>query len=162
MASSSTPATATLARAGVAYTAHVYEMDELPRDKATYGEAVAQALEVAPERLFKTLVAEVDGAFVLGIVPVSKTLDLRRLAAAAGGKRARLAEAADAERVTGYVTGGISPFGQKRRLPAFVDGTAAAHPTVFASGGRRGLQVELAPGDLLALLGAEVIEGLGA
>jgi Cys-tRNA(Pro)/Cys-tRNA(Cys) deacylase len=137
-------------------------MDELPRDQPTYGEAVAQAMGVAPARLFKTLVAEVDGAFALGLVPVCKTLDLKALAAAAGGKRARLAQAAAAERLTGYVTGGISPFGQKRRLPAFVDASVAAHATVFASGGRRGLQVELAPGDLLALLGAQLIEGLGA
>ena len=161
MAQSSTPATAALTRAGVAYTAHLYEMDELP-GAGTYGEAVAEALGVAPERLFKTLVAEVDGSFALGIVPVNKTLDLKALAAAAGGKRARLAQAADAERLTGYVTGGISPFGQKRRLPAFVDASIAAHPTVLASGGRRGLQVELAPGDLMALLDAEAIEGLGA
>jgi Cys-tRNA(Pro)/Cys-tRNA(Cys) deacylase len=161
MAQSSTPATAALSRAGVAYTAHLYEMDGLP-EATTYGEAVAEALGVAPERLFKTLVAEVDGSFAIGIVPVNKTLDLKALAAAAGGKRARLAQAADAERLTGYVTGGISPFGQKRRLPAFVDASIAAHATVLASGGRRGLQVELAPGDLMALLDARAIEGLGA
>jgi Cys-tRNA(Pro)/Cys-tRNA(Cys) deacylase len=161
MAKSSTPATAALSRAGVAYTAHLYEMDELPSDARTYGESVAAVLGVSTARLFKTLVAEVDGGHALALLPVDSKLDLKALAAAAGAKRARLADPADAERLTGYVTGGISPFGQKRRLPAFVDASATRHATVLASGGRRGLQVELAPHDLLELLGARAIEGLG-
>jgi Cys-tRNA(Pro)/Cys-tRNA(Cys) deacylase len=162
MARSSTPATAALARAGVAYTPHRYAVDELPADARTYGESVAAALGVPAERLFKTLVVEVDGEPALALLPVDRRLDLAALASAAGAKRARLAETAAAERLTGYVTGGISPFGQKRRLPAFVDASAARHATVLASGGRRGLQVELAPRDLIALLEARCIEGLGA
>jgi Cys-tRNA(Pro)/Cys-tRNA(Cys) deacylase len=146
-----TPATVAATRAGIAFTLHPYE----PADHAgSYGEAVAGALGVPPERLFKTLVAEVDGALTVGIVPVSATLDLKALAAAAGGKKARLAPAPDAERATGYVVGGISPLGQRRRLPMVLDASASGFDTIFVSAGRRGLQIELAPADLLRLTGA--------
>ncbi len=101
-----------------------------------------------PQRLFKTLIAAVDGALTVAVVPVAGTLDLKALAAAAGGKRAVLAEVTAAERATGYVTGGISPLGQRQRLPVVIDASALDHPTVFCSGGRRGLQIELAPADL--------------
>lgn len=159
MPSGATPALVALDRAGVPYTAHEYE---LTGTAATYGESVAATLGVAACRLFKTLVAEVDGRPVVGIVPTDRQLSLKALAAAAGGKRARMADPADAERWTGYVTGGISPFGQKRRLPVIVDASLRSHPTVYVSGGRRGLQVELAPAALIEVLGAGIADGLGS
>jgi Cys-tRNA(Pro)/Cys-tRNA(Cys) deacylase len=116
---------------------------------------------VEPGRVFKTLVASVDGRLAVGVVPVSGALDLKALAAALGGKRATMAEPAAAERATGYVTGGISPFGQRSRLPVVVDASAQAWPTVFVSGGRRGLQVEVAPGDLVQLTGA-ILAGIAS
>lgn len=117
----------------------------------SYGLEAAEALGVAPERVFKTLLARVDGRLVVAVVPVSGSLDLKALAAAAGGKRAEMAEPAEAERATGYVVGGISPLGQRRALPTIVDSTAADHDEVLVSAGRRGLDVALAPADLVRL-----------
>lgn len=117
----------------------------------SYGLEAAEALGVAPERVFKTLLARVDGRLVVAVVPVSGSLDLKALAAAAGGKRAEMAEPAEAERSTGYVVGGISPLGQRRALPTIVDSTAADHDEVLVSAGRRGLDVALAPADLVRL-----------
>ncbi|GAA2595653.1 Cys-tRNA(Pro) deacylase [Dactylosporangium fulvum] len=151
MASKGTPATALLTRAKIAFTPHTYEVD--PR-AASYGEAAATALGVDPARLFKTLVTTVDGKLTVGVVPVSSSLDLKALAAAVGGKRAAMAEPTAAERATGYVTGGISPVGQRSRLPIVIDTSASAFDTMFVSGGRRGLQIELAPGDLVTVTGA--------
>ena len=153
MASKGTPATALLTKRKVPFTAHPYEVD--PRAES-YGEAAAAALGVPPGRVFKTLVASVDGRLAVGVVPVTGSLDLKALAAAIGAKRAAMAEPAAAERATGYVTGGISPFGQKTRLPLVVDASATDWPTVYVSGGRRGLQVEVAPADLIGLTGATV------
>ncbi len=148
-----TRATAALARAGVAFTEHTYA----PASGATsYGEDAARQLGVDPSRVFKTLVAQADGRLVVAVVPVARQLDLKALATAAGAKRAQLAEPATAERATGYVVGGISPLGQRRRLHTVVDASAGAHPTIHVSGGRRGLQIELAPTDLVALTGASV------
>jgi Cys-tRNA(Pro)/Cys-tRNA(Cys) deacylase len=158
MASGNTLALLALARAQVAFQTHEYD---LTASEPSYGESVAATLGVPPARLFKTLVAEVDGKPVVAIVPVSRQLVLKALAGAAGGKRAKMAEAADAERWTGYVTGGISPFGQKRRLPFFVDASLSEHASVYVSGGRRGLQVEVAPDDLIALQAARPVDGLG-
>ncbi|GAA2364024.1 Cys-tRNA(Pro) deacylase [Dactylosporangium salmoneum] len=151
MASKGTPATALLTRAKIAFTPHTYEVD--PR-AASYGEAAAAALGVDPARLFKTLVTTVDGQLTVGVVPVSASLDLKALAAAVGGKRAAMAEPAAAERATGYVTGGISPVGQRSRLPIVIDESASALATMYVSGGRRGLQIELAPADLVQVVGA--------
>ena len=123
-----------------------------------FGEAVAVGLKVAPERLFKTLVAQVDGRPVVGIVPVSGRLSLKNLARAAGGKRAVMAEAADAQRLTGYMVGGISPIGQTRRLPMVVDAGVHHHATVFVSAGQRGLQLEIAPDDLIMVTEATVAD----
>ena len=109
-----------------------------------------------PARVFKTLIASVDGDLVAGVVPVEGQLDLKALAAAAGGKRAVMAEVAAAERATGYVAGGISPVGQRKRLPVVLDASALAFGTVFCSGGRRGLEIELAPGDLIRAASATV------
>jgi Cys-tRNA(Pro)/Cys-tRNA(Cys) deacylase len=135
-----TPALTLLERAGVAHETHPYSAPGV----AAYGTEAAEALGLDPRRVFKTLVAEVDGAPVLAMVPVAGTLDLKALATARGGKKAVMADPADAERLTGYVTGGISPLGTKRRLPVVVDASALEHPTVYCSVGRRGLQVELA------------------
>lgn len=151
MAGHGTPATALLARAGVPHTLHPYRHD--PR-AASYGAEAAAALGVDPARLFKTLVATVDGALAVGVVPVTGSLDLKALAAALGGKRAAMAEPAAAQRATGYVAGGISPLGTRSRLPVALDSSATDWPSVYVSAGRRGLQVELAPADLARLTGA--------
>ncbi|MFR9726427.1 Cys-tRNA(Pro) deacylase [Streptomyces sp. MS19] len=150
-ASGGTPATVAAARAGVAFTLHAYAHDPAA---ASYGGEAAEALGADPLRVFKTLVADVDGALTVALVPVSGQLSLKALASAVGGKRAAMADPAAAERTTGYVRGGISPLGQRRRLPTVVDASAAGHPTVFVSAGRRGLEIELAPADLIALTGA--------
>ena len=138
-----TPATALLTRPRIAFTLHPYEHD--PRAEA-YGEEAAAALGVDPARIFKTLIAAVDGKLACAVVPVAGRLDLKAFAAALGGKRAELADPAAAARATGYVVGGISPIGQKTRLPVVVDESAAGFDTVFVSAGKRGLQVELARG----------------
>ncbi len=146
-----TPATALLSNAGIAYTLHPYQHDA--RTEA-YGDEAAAALGVDPNRIYKTLIARVDGTLVCAVVPVAAHLNLRALAAAVGGKRAGMAEPAAAARATGYVVGGISPIGSKSRLRVVVDASAADFATVYVSAGKRGLQVELAPGDLLAAAGA--------
>jgi Cys-tRNA(Pro)/Cys-tRNA(Cys) deacylase len=148
-----TPAVALLARLGIVHSVHVYEHD--PR-RGGYGLEASDALGVAPERVFKTLVAEVDSALTVGVVPVAAQLDLKALAAAAGGKRAAMADVATAERATGYVAGGISPLGQRKRVPVVVDASALGFATIFCSGGRRGLEIELAPADLVRAAGAMV------
>ena len=153
MASGGTPATALLARLGIGHAVHRYDHD--PRHPS-FGREASDALGVAPERVFKTLVAEVDGALAVGVVPVAGQLDLKALAAAVGGKRAVMAAVAAAERATGYVAGGISPLGQRRRLPMVVDSSALGFPTVYCSGGRRGLELELAPADLVRATDAVV------
>lgn len=148
-----TPATVALTAAGTDFTVHSYAHDPA---HPSYGEEAAEAMGVPPERVFKTLVAEVDGALTVAVVPVAGSLDLKALAAAVGGKRATMADPADAERTTGYVRGGISPLGQRRRLPTVLDASAHDHPTVCVSAGRRGLEVELAPKDLASLTDAVV------
>jgi len=146
-----TPATVALEKAGAAFTLHPYEHD--PAAQA-YGEEAADALGVPHERIFKTLVAETEGGLAVAVVPVAGKLDLKALAAALGGKRAAMADTAKAERVTGYVAGGISPLGQRKRLPTVVDSSALDHETVFFSAGKRGLQIEAAPAALIELTGA--------
>ncbi|MFI5974549.1 Cys-tRNA(Pro) deacylase [Streptomyces sp. NPDC051452] len=155
--SGGTPATVALTTAGVDFTVHAYDHDPA---HPSYGEEAAQAMGVSPERVFKTLVADVDGALVVGVVPVAGSLDLKALAAAVGGKRAAMADPALAERTTGYVRGGISPLGQRKKLPTVLDDSATAHPTICVSAGRRGLEVELAP-DELARLTAAVLAPIG-
>jgi Cys-tRNA(Pro)/Cys-tRNA(Cys) deacylase len=137
-----------LTRAGISFTSHVYDHD--PRS-ASFGEEAARVLGLSVHEVFKTLLAMVDGTPVVGIVPVSGTLDLKALAAAAGGRRAEMADTDAAQRLTGYVLGGISPIGQKRRLATFVDEGASILETVYVSGGRRGFDIGLAPEDLLAV-----------
>ncbi|MER5701317.1 Cys-tRNA(Pro) deacylase [Micromonospora sp. NPDC002296] len=151
MAGQGTPATALLNRRKVRYSTHPYDVSP---DAPDYGALVAAALGVPPERVFKSLVTEVDGALAVAVVPVTGELDLKALAASLGGKRATMADRAVAERATGYVRGGISPIGQRKRLPTVLDASVLAHHTVYVSAGRRGLQVELAPADLIALTDA--------
>ena len=134
---------------------HAYEV---AADAPSYGEGAAAALGIEPERMLKTLLAVVDGGLVCGVVPVSGSLDLKALAMAVGGKRGVMAEPAAAERSTGYVVGGISPLGQRTRLPTVVDETAELFDTVYVSAGRRGLSVELAPADLIRLTEALVAD----
>ena len=147
-----TPAIVALQRAGVEHTVRSYAHDAVAHDRGLgYGLEAAEALGVDPARVFKTLVAEVDGALTLAVVPVSAMLDLKALAAAVGGKRAVMAQVAAAERATGYVAGGISPLGGRRSLPLVVDDSATAHATILVSAGRRGVDVELAPTDLVTV-----------
>ncbi|WP_328722218.1 Cys-tRNA(Pro) deacylase [Streptomyces sp. NBC_00247] len=146
-----TPATVALTAAGAAFTVHSYEHDPAA---PSYGEEAAEALGVSPDRVFKTLVADVDGELTVAVVPVAGSLDLKALASAVGGKRAAMADPAAAERTTGYVRGGISPLGQRKRLRTVLDDTAGSHPTICVSAGRRGLEVELAAADLARLTGA--------
>ncbi|MEU8144095.1 Cys-tRNA(Pro) deacylase [Nonomuraea sp. NPDC048901] len=146
-----TPATVALTKAKAEFTLHPYEHDT---NAQAYGEEAADALGVPHERIFKTLVAEVEGALAVAVVPVSGKLDLKALAAALGGKKAAMADAAKVERVTGYVVGGISPLGQRKRLPTVVDASALEFGTIYFSAGKRGLQIETAPANLISLTGA--------
>ena len=146
-----TPATALLTREMVPHTLHPYDHD--PRSEA-YGDEAAAALGIPPDRIFKTLIATVEGKLTCAVVPVGARLDLKALAAVFGGKRAELAEPAAAARATGYVVGGISPLGQRSRLPVVVDASAQGFETIFVSAGKRGLQVQLAPGDLVRVANA--------
>ena len=163
MAAGSTRALDELARASVAHTVHEYEVHEpglaeggRRPARPAWGEDAAAALGVDPARIHKTLIATVDGRLAVAIVPVAAELDLKAFAAALGGRKAAIAEPSDAERATGYVRGGISPLGQRRRLPAVLDEPALALPTIFVSAGRRGLQVALAPAYLVRLTAARV------
>ncbi len=146
-----TPATVALTAAGIEHTVHAYAHD--PRS-TSYGLEAAEALGLDPARVHKTLMASVDGRLTVAIVPVSGQLDLKALARAVGGSKAVMADPAVAQRVTGYVVGGISPIGQRRPHPTVLDESALAWPTVFVSGGKRGLDLELAPADLVRITDA--------
>ncbi|WP_217920742.1 Cys-tRNA(Pro) deacylase [Miltoncostaea oceani] len=146
-----TPATVALTRAGVPFTPRPYDHD--PRAES-YGAEAAAALGVPPERVLKTLMASVDGALVVAVVPVAGHLDLKALARALGGRSAAMADPAAAARATGYVLGGISPIGQRRPHPTVIDDTALGHATVLVSGGRRGFDIELSPADLVHVTAA--------
>ncbi|MFF7275927.1 Cys-tRNA(Pro) deacylase [Streptomyces griseorubiginosus] len=149
--SGGTPATVALTAAGVPFTVHAYDHDP---SHPSYGEEAAEAMGVSPDRVFKTLVADVDGTLTVAVVPVAGSLDLKALATAVSGKRAAMADPTLAERTTGYVRGGISPLGQRKKLPTVLDASASAHPTICVSAGRRGLEVELSPTDLARLTDA--------
>ena len=144
----STPAIAAAERAGIAFAVHEYEHDPAVD---SYGIEAAEKLGVDPARVFKTLVVSVDDVLAVACVPVAAQLDLKKL-----GKRARLADKTQAERTTGYVTGGISPLGQRRRLPTHLDASAQEYETILVSACRRGLQIELAPDDFVRLTDARV------
>ncbi len=145
-----TPAIAALTKAKIPYTLRPYDHDART---TAYGDEVVAALGQDPARVFKTLVASVEGTLVVGVVPVAARLDLKALAAAAGGKKAAMAAVAEAERSSGYVAGGISPIGQRKPLKTILDVTAGNFSTIFVSAGRRGLQVEITATDLLAVSG---------
>jgi len=152
-----TPATVALVRAGIRFTAHQYPHDTGHSGGAAgYGLEAADKLGLDPDQVFKTLLADADGALVVAIVPVSGQLDLKALAAAVGAKKAVMADPTLAERKTGYVVGGISPVGQKSRLRTVLDETAELFDSVFVSGGRRGFDLELSPADLIAVTDAVV------
>ena len=151
MAGKGTPATALLTKQKVAHTLHAYDHD--PRAES-YGLEAVEALGLDPARVFKTLVADVDGKLTVGVVPVTGHLDLKALAAAAGGKKAKMADPVAAQRATGYVLGGISPLGHRSRLPVVIDASASSFDTIHCSAGRRGLEVELSPADLVRLTSA--------
>lgn len=152
-ASGPTPAVTVAARAGVEFRVHRYDHDP---DAPSYGEEAADALGVDPQRVYKTLVALVDSRPAVAIVAVSGELDLKALAAALEGRKAVMAHPAEAERLTGYLVGGISPLGQKRKLRTVLDTGARRWPTIYVSAGRRGLELELAPDDLIRLTAATV------
>jgi Cys-tRNA(Pro)/Cys-tRNA(Cys) deacylase len=151
MAGGGTRATQQLARLGIGHTVHRYEHDP---GHPSYGQEASEALGVPPDRVFKTLIADVDGQLTVAVVPVAGSLDLKALASAVGGKKAAMADPVQAEKASGYVTGGIAPLGLRRPLPVVVDEAALRHATVFCSAGQRGLEIELAPADLVTAAGA--------
>lgn len=147
-----TPGILAAKRARVNYTVHEYEHDPAAE---SYGNEAAEKLGVQPDRVFKTLVVSINGKdLVVGVVPVTSMLSLKRIAKAAGAKKAAMADKQDVQRSTGYVLGGVSPLGQKKRLPTFIDVSAQQFDTIFVSAGKRGLEIELAPADLARLTGA--------
>jgi Cys-tRNA(Pro)/Cys-tRNA(Cys) deacylase len=154
MSGKGTPAVTAVRRAGVEVTVHEFERGA--DDGRRYGIAAAEAMGVDPVRVFKTLIVSIDGRLAVALVPVDHDCDLKATAGALGAKRAIMADQREAERATGYVAGGISPLGQRRRLPTVVDETARNFATIFVSGGRRGLELELAPADLVTLTTAVV------
>ena len=149
-----TPATLVLDKAGIAYELFTYDYDP---DAPRVGLQAAESLGVPPDRVLKTLMALVDGKPVCAILASDEEVAMKKLAAAVGGKSAQMMKPADAERLTGYKVGGVSPFGQKRQVPTVLDEMATLHKTVFVNGGQRGLQVLIAPGDLVAALDAAVV-----
>lgn len=145
-----TPAINAAKKAKIAFTVHEYAHDPAC---ASYGLEAAEKLNIDPARVFKTLVADLGGELVVAIIPVEAMLGLKNLAKAAGSKKAAMADKALVERTTGYVLGGVSPLGQKKRLRTFIDASAQSLPTMHVSAGRRGLEIELAPADLMRLTG---------
>jgi Cys-tRNA(Pro)/Cys-tRNA(Cys) deacylase len=148
-----TPAVRALEAAGVSFTVHEFEHVSGQRD---YGREAASALDLDPEQVFKTLVVTTDAGVAVAIVPVSQQLSLKSTATALGAKRAEMCDPAVAARTTGYVVGGISPFGQRKRLPTVIDETCELFDTIYVSGGRRGLDLGIAPADLIAVTEAIV------
>jgi len=154
--SASTPAIAALQHASVPFTVTEYEVDRATPDSG-WGTRAAQTLGIDPARVFKTLVVELDGRqLAVVVVPADARFRAKSVAAIFGAREARMAEQKDAERATGYVIGGISPFGQRRKLPTALDASALEFSTICVSGGRRGLEIDLAPADLVAVIGAKV------
>lgn len=150
-----TPALIFLDRAGVHYEMHSFDHAlSMARDDLGYGESAAHALGVNEGRVFKTLLLASDTGSIVGIVPVNKQVSMKAMAKTVGAKRCEMLNADDVARITGYVIGGVSPFGQKRLLPTVIDESALLFDTIFVSGGRRGLEVEVMPPDLISLLGA--------
>jgi Cys-tRNA(Pro)/Cys-tRNA(Cys) deacylase len=155
MMAKGTPATVALEKAGIAFKLHEYDYDP---NAERIGMQAADALGVSPQRLLKTLMAKAGGQPVCVVIASDREVSLKKLAAAAGAKDAAMLPAVEAERITGYHVGGISPLGQKKRVRVFIDTAAMAHPTIVFNGGRRGLQIEIPPGDLVKLLNATAAE----
>lgn len=156
MGSRGTRATDAARRAGISFTLHAYAHDpraSLREGGRGYALEAVEALGLDAARVFKTIVVAVDGRLALAIVPAGSEVDLKAVAEALGGRRAAIAPTADAERATGYVPGGISPLGTRRPMSTILDASAAAHPTIHVSAGRRGLEIELAPADLVHVTG---------
>ena len=151
--SKTTRATLALTRLGVKFTLHTYDYDP---DADRIGLQAAEALGIEPRRMLKTLMAEVDGKPVCVVVPSDREVSMKKLATAFGGKAANMMRAADAERLTGYHVGGISPFAQKKRIPVAIEQSALAERSVLINGGQRGLQIELDPNDAVSALDATV------
>jgi Cys-tRNA(Pro)/Cys-tRNA(Cys) deacylase len=149
--SKTTRATQSLEKLGVTFTLHSYDYDP---DAASIGLQAAESLGVPPARVLKTLMAEADGKPVCAVVPSDCEVSMKKLASAFGAKAAKMMRPADAERLTGYHVGGISPFGQKKRVPVAIESTALDHASVFLNGGQRGLQIELDPNDAVKAAGA--------
>ncbi|KQS81189.1 cys-tRNA(pro)/cys-tRNA(cys) deacylase [Rhizobium sp. Leaf384] len=152
--SKTTRATQTLTNAAIAFTTHSYDYDP---SVDRIGMAAADAMGEPPHRVLKTLMAEVDGKPVCVVVPSDREVSMKKLAAAASGKSAAMMKPAAAERLTGYHVGGISPFGQKKTVPTYIEAAALAEPLVYINGGQRGLQVRLAPADALSVLNATAV-----
>ena len=150
--SKTTRATQALSRLGIAFTLHEYDYDP---QADSIGLQAAEALGISPQRLLKTLMAEVDGRPVCLVVPSDREVSMKKCAAAFGGKAAKMMRPADAERLTGYHVGGISPFAQKKRVPVAIERAALVQTTVFLNGGQRGLQIEIDPAAAMQALGAE-------
>ncbi len=153
-----TPAIRTLEAAGVAFTTHEYERSESLND---FGKEAADKLGLDPDQVFKTLLVTVDGSHAVAVVPVSCKLSLKAVGKALGAKHVEMCDPAVAERITGYVRGGISPLGQKRRLPTVIDETAILFGQIYVSGGKRGLDIAVAPADLVGLLEAALADIVG-
>lgn len=150
-----TPAINIAKKAKIAYSLHSYTHDPA---SASYGEEASEKLGIASNRVFKTLVAQIDSReLVVAIIPVSSMLSMKQIAKASGGKKAQMASAIDVERSSGYVLGGVSPLGQKKRLRMFIDASAENFPTIYMSAGRRGLEIELAPNDLAKLTDGKIV-----
>ena len=150
-----TPATVTLTAAGVAFSVHTYDHDPAAK---SFGMEAVEALGLPAEQMFKTLLVDTGAGLAVGVVPVSGQLDLKAMAQALGVKKVEMADPRIAERTTGYVVGGISPIGQKRSLPTVLDETAELFDVVYVSGGRRGLDIGVAPADLVRVTGAKVAD----
>ena len=151
-----TPAIALLRKRKTAHAVHEYEHDPAAE---SYGLEAAEKLSIDPTRMFKTLVVKLDsGGLAVGIIPVSSMLNLKCMAKACGAKKAAMAPPPEVERATGYVLGGVSPLGQKKRLPTVIDASAEHFETIYVSAGKRGMDVELAPGDLRSLLVASLAD----
>lgn len=148
-----TPAVNIAKKAKIAYTLHSYTHDPA---SASYGEEASEKLGISADRVFKTLVAQIDSReLVVAVIPVSSMLSMKQIAKASGGKKAEMAKGADVERSSGYILGGVSPLGQKKRLRTFIDASAKNFSTIFVSAGRRGLEIELSPDDLADMTNGE-------
>jgi len=153
-----TPAVNIAKKAKIAYTLHSYTHDPA---SASYGEEASEKLGISADRVFKTLVAQIDGReFVVAVIPVSSMLSMKQIAKAAEGKKAEMANGSDVERSSGYLLGGVSPLGQKKRLKTFIDSSAENFPTIYVSAGRRGLEIELSPNSLRILCDGEIYHSL--